>query len=154
MLQLLAHPCCAKGVIFQQPARESLIKFGAFSRSVKYRKISAALTRRRVVECSRRGPQQACLLGWRSGSPASLLAGVEVREANLGLFVSFWRISRHVARLGLGRARSLAVPVRWHNWGFSPRGMGSKSYLEKARIPRSDTFFVSDGRQTSCIETC
>jgi hypothetical protein len=44
-----------------------------------------------------------------SGSQARLLAGVEVREANLGLFVSFWRVARHIARLDLGRARLLAV---------------------------------------------
>ena len=43
---------------------------------------------------SRRVPQ--------AGSPASLLAGVEVREANLGLFASFWTIARHTSLLDLG----------------------------------------------------
>jgi hypothetical protein len=56
----------------------------------------ATLSRReRVVGC------------WRSWSPASLLARVEVREANLGLFVILENRTRHRA-IGL-----------WEGHGFS-----------------------------------
>jgi hypothetical protein len=79
-----------------------------------------------------------------------LLAGVEVREANLGLFVSFWRIARHIARLGLGRA----VPLKMVGKGTALQAAEKLNFLETAengslqnalgtiRLPRVKVFYL------------
>jgi hypothetical protein len=72
---------------------------------------------------------------------------VEVREANLGPFFSFWRIALHIARLGLGKARSLAVLlVRWDDKGFQPVRKSTRKLAQLSRGSEivDSRFFISN----------
>jgi hypothetical protein len=93
-----------------------------------------------------RGPRQACLLGWRCA---------EVREANLVFSSHLGRIARHITLLGLGRARLQAVPLdRWNDRALAPEGWCPSHTWKGPDLPPSDTFFVTDGGDTtSCTET-